>query len=138
MAQRAATPILVVEDSADVRRSLEWLLRVDGYRIVTAINGADALRKLQAGLRPCIILLDLNMPQMDGFEFRKRQLEDPDLAAIPVVVYSGISDPEAAAKQLHATAFLQKPFDLATLLATVEAHCAKPSPAVPPDLRRTG
>ena len=129
-------PILVVEDDADVRCSLEWLLRVEGYAVTTAIHGADALRQLQAGLRPCVILLDLKMRVMDGFEFRKLQLQDPQLARIPVIIYSGIVDPEPVATQLQATAHLQKPFDLGTLLTAVEAHCRKPAEAPPPILKR--
>ena len=136
MAHSIDAPILVVEDSADVRRSLEWFLRLDGYRVVTAINGADALEKLHAGLRPCIILLDLVMPQMDGFEFRQRQRTDPSLADIPVVVYSGVGDPKSAAKQLDAMAYLRKPLDLDSLLATIETHCNKDAKAASPKLKR--
>jgi len=137
MDKPVGAPILVVEDNADVRRSLEWFLRIDGYRVVTAINGADALKKLQAGLRPCIILLDLVMPEMDGFEFRQRQRRDPSIAAIPVVVYSGIGNPQSAANQLDAAAYLRKPLDLDSLLATIDAHCAKDSKS-DPQLKRAG
>jgi CheY-like chemotaxis protein len=129
-------PVLVVEDSAEVRRSLEWLLRGHGYAVVTAVHGADALRKLHAGLRPCLILLDLQMPEMDGFEFRQRQLQDPQLASIPVVVCSAIGDPDAAARQLKAEAYVQKPVELDALLAVVAAHCRKPVKAPPPELKR--
>ena len=134
--QFPAPPILVVEDSVEVRRSLEWLLRVEGYAVVTAVHGADALRKLQAGLQPCLILLDLHMPEMDGFEFRKRQLEDPQLAEMPVVVYSDIRDPVAVIKQLKPTAYVEKPLDLDKLLTVVEAHCHKPSTETDPKLNR--
>lgn len=128
-------PILVVEDSVEVRRSLEWLLSVEGYTVVTAINGADALRKLHAGLRPCIILLDLQMPEMDGFEFRRLQLQDPQVESIPIIIYADMVDPQTVAKQLKAAAYVQKPFDLDALLAVVAAHCDKP--VVPrPKLKR--
>lgn len=129
-------PILVVEDSVEVRRSLEWLLRAHGYAVVTAVHGADALRKLHAGLRPCLILLDLQMPEMDGFEFRQLQLQEPRLATIPVVVCSAIRDPDAAAKQLKAAAYVEKPVDLDALLAVVAAHCRKPFKERPPELKR--
>jgi CheY-like chemotaxis protein len=118
--------ILLVEDSVDVRQSMEWLLTMQGYAVVTAIHGADALRKLRGGLVPCLILLDLQMPEMDGFEFRTAQLQDPQLARIPVVVYSGFSDARTAAGQLNATAYLQKPLDLDALLTVVEKCCGKP------------
>ena len=138
MTEHDVAPILIVEDGPEVRQSLEWMLTIDGYRVVTAINGADALKKLQAGFRPCIILLDLHMPEMDGFEFRQRQLQDPDLASIPVVVYSGVSDAKAAAARLNAVAHLQKPLDLDQLLQVVETHCRKSGKADPPPLKRTG
>ena len=137
MAQESPTPpILVVEDSAEIRQSLEWLLRVDGFAVVTAVHGADALRKLQAGLRPCLILLDLQMPEMDGFEFRKLQLQAPQLAHIPVVVYADTKDPEAVTKQLQAAAFVRKPLDLDTLLAVVEKYCKKSLTSSPSRFKR--
>ena len=119
-------PILLVEDNSELRRSLEWLLKGEGYAVVTAIHGADALSKLQAGLRPCLIILNLEMPVMTGFEFRKAQLQDPQLAPLPVVVYSARSDPQLFATQLKATAYLQKPLDAEALLRVVEAHCRTP------------
>lgn len=128
--ESTVAPILVVEDSPEVRQSLEWLLRGEGYVVVSAIHGADALRKLQAGLRPCLILLDLEMPEMDGFEFRKAQLQDPELADIPVVVCSSLREPEVLARQITATAHLGKLFNIATLLTLVEAHCRR-RPAAP-------
>jgi CheY-like chemotaxis protein len=134
--QSPVPPILVVEDCTEVRRSLEWLLRAEGYAVVTAVHGADALRKLQAGLRPCLILLDLQMPEMDGFEFRKLQLQDLRLAPIPVLVYSGVRDPAATLKQLNAVAYVQKPLDLDKLLKIVETHCRKPVTARPVNLKR--
>ena len=137
MAQQFPTsPILVVEDDSDVRQSLEWLLTVDGYAVVTAVHGADALRKLQAGLRPCLILLDLQMPVMDGFAFRQLQLQDPQLAHIPVVVYADTRDPDTVVKRLKAVAVVQKPLDLDALLPIVEAHCRAPLKASPPKLKR--
>ncbi len=135
MVKQLAAPILVVEDSAEVRRSLDWLLRVEGYAVVTAVHGADALRKLQAGLRPCLILLDLKMPEMNGFEFRRLQLQDPELADIPVVIYSDVANPERVVQRLQAAAHVQKPFDLDALLAVVGAHCHRPVVTNPPKLK---
>ena len=110
---------------------VDWLL-VQGYAVHTAINGIDALDKLHAGLRPCLILIHLHTPAMDGFEFRRRQLDDPHLAGIPVVVYSGLYDPQMAAKVLNATAYLYTPFDIEMLRTIIEAHCTRrfwPSPS---------
>ena len=63
--------VLLVEDDLDIRQSMRFLLELDGFKVVTAANGAQALSQLRRGLRPCVILLDLMMPIMDGFEFRK-------------------------------------------------------------------
>ena len=129
-------PILLVEDNSELRRSLEWLLTGEGYAVVTAIHGADALGKLQAGLRPCLIILNLEMPEMNGFEFRKAQLQDAQLASIPLVIYSALSDPHMFAAQLKAAAYFQKPLDVEALLRVVEAHCRPPFKASANNPRR--
>src|SRR5262245_26845005 len=88
-----AKAVLVVEDSIDTRDSLAFLLRsVGGYQVSTAANGQEALDRLRAGPRPGLILLDLLMPTMDGWEFCHRLRQDPALASIPVVVVSGVGD----------------------------------------------
>ncbi len=124
-------PVLVVEHSPPVRRALvDWLL-LKGYAVQTAINGIDALDKLHAGLRPCLVLIHLQLPAMDGFEFRRKQLDDPQLAVIPVVVYSGLYDPQIAAEALDATAYVYTPFDIDALGRVIETHCKRrlwPSP----------
>ncbi len=123
--QPTGAAILVVENSPEVRHSLEWLLRAEGYVVVTAIHGPDALRKLRAGLRPCLILLDVEMPETDGVQFRQAQLQDPQLANIPVVVGSALVDSEILATQITATSHLGKLFDLEAVLRLVEAHCRR-------------
>jgi CheY-like chemotaxis protein len=115
-------PILIVDDDADVRDAMEYLLRSEGYSTVTAADGDDALTKLRAGLEPCLILLDLMMPWKDGFQFRREQLRDPRLSAIPVVVLSGRHQPEIDAPLLNAAAYLQKPVDPETLLPVIAQH----------------
>jgi CheY-like chemotaxis protein len=119
----AVPPVLLVEDDPDIRQAMKFLLELDGLRVATAANGAQALSKLRGGLRPCLILLDLMMPVMDGFEFRKQQMQDAALSAIPVVVYSGHYNPQASAARLGASAYLQKPLDVDALLRLVEEHC---------------
>ena len=85
-------PILVVEDEPDLRDALTWVLRQEGYAVSAAANGREALDWLRGSSSPWLILLDLRMPLMDGFEFRVRQLQEPNLAAIPVVVLSAYGD----------------------------------------------
>jgi CheY-like chemotaxis protein len=70
--------ILVIDDQPDARAGLEIMLRRDGYTVETAANGREALDKLWRGLRPCIILMDLMMPVMTGYEFRQEQMEYPE------------------------------------------------------------
>jgi CheY-like chemotaxis protein len=105
--------VLVVDDDEMVRESLALALELEGYATVRACDGIDALLALRTGARPDVILLDLEMPLMPGWEFRERQLADPDLATIPVVVVS--SSPRAVSADRR----LQKPFDLDALLRVV-------------------
>src|SRR4051812_17571750 len=82
--------VLVVEDEADLRALIVGLLEGDGYAAVGASNGEEALDVLRTTpRRPCLILLDLMMPRMDGWAFRAAQRRDPALASIPVVVVTG-------------------------------------------------
>jgi CheY-like chemotaxis protein len=114
-------PVLIVEDDADLREMMAQLLTLEGYRATTVANGRDALEYLHKGDTPEIILLDLMMPVMDGWEFRRRQTEDPALARVPVVVLSAL-DPSRAA-DLNGAAFLKKPLDFDRLLSLVRQHC---------------
>jgi CheY-like chemotaxis protein len=82
--------VLVVEDEAAARAGMEQLLRGAGYDAVGAPNGQAALDLLRSGIRPRAILLDLMMPVMDGWAFRREQLRDPQLAHIPVIVLSAL------------------------------------------------
>ena len=89
---RSAAPILLVEDDPELREALALVLESDGYVVVTAADGVEALERLHDRLRPRVIVLDLMLPVMDGFEFRVRQTEDPELAGIPVIVLSAGGD----------------------------------------------
>jgi CheY-like chemotaxis protein len=80
--------VLIVEDSEDHRTLAESFLRKGGYEAVCAHDGAEALRYLRAHATPDVILLDLRMPIMDGFAFLAAQQNEPELAVIPVVIYS--------------------------------------------------
>jgi CheY-like chemotaxis protein len=122
--QPSVKGVLIVEDNVDTRDSLAFLLRHEGYQVSTAANGQEALDRLRAGPRPGVILLDLLMPTMDGWEVSNRLGQDPALASIPVVVVSGVGDCPEKLASLHPAACLAKTADLATLLDTVRRHCA--------------
>lgn len=113
--------ILVVEDNDDVREMMAVTLELEGHEVSTAVNGRDALNKLRAGERPCVILLDLMMPVMNGWEFRRAIERDPILKSVPVVIVSA-----ATAELLHnadAAAYLAKPLDMEQLLHVVGGFC---------------
>ena len=117
--------ILLVEDDADSRACMASLLELEGYAVETAADGEEALRRLRNGLAPGLIVLDLMMPGMDGFQFRKEQLQDPKLSAIPVVIYSGHHDAKDNTALLTPNAYIQKPIDFDTFLDLVGAHCVR-------------
>jgi CheY-like chemotaxis protein len=105
-----STPVLIVDDDASMRELMTTALLYNGFGAVTAVNGAEALKYLHAGGEACVIVLDLMMPVMDGFEFRREQLRDPRLAAIPVVVLSTMAS--ARAFELAGCTALDKPKDV--------------------------
>jgi len=115
--------VLVVDDDADSRDTLADLLRAYGYEAVTAANGEEALAILREGEPPCLILLDLRMPVMSGWEFRRRQLADLDLASIPILVTTGVAPGSVEAKDLRVDVYLPKPFDVDLLLDVVRRYC---------------
>jgi two-component system, cell cycle sensor histidine kinase and response regulator CckA len=110
--------LLVVEDDADIREALDGLLSMEGFRVAGCSNGREALEWLRASPKPDIILLDLMMPVMDGWQFRVAQKDDPELATIPVLALSADSTAKAAA--IDAEAYLKKPVDYDTLIATID------------------
>jgi signal transduction histidine kinase len=120
-AQAAATRprILVVEDDHDIGVALGELLVDQGYEVTTCEDGRHALDLLQRSApAPDLIVLDLMMPVMDGWEFRQRQRSNPEVAKIPVLAIS--ADTSAKAAAIHAEAYLRKPFDSADLLHEVK------------------
>jgi two-component system chemotaxis response regulator CheY len=120
---RTGRSILVVEDDADVREAVATLLDIEGYDVLQAADGDEALRQLRSRLgRVVLILLDLHMPRMDGRAFRAAQLSDPDLAAIPVVIMSGATNGAVAAAQLGARAYFKKPVSPADLLTVAVTY----------------
>ena len=113
--------ILIVDDDNDVRSALSELLEEEGFTVVGAGNGREALARLRGGgVRPAVILLDLMMPGMDGWDFRCEQLRDPKLARVPIVVVSasGFSH-ESIRTQLHPAAYVEKPIEETALLGVI-------------------
>jgi CheY-like chemotaxis protein len=116
-----AAEILVVDDDRDIRESLQDVLELEGYAVSTARNGQEALAVARAS-RPALILLDLFMPVMDGVEFRRRQLQDPDLAQVPVVVVSAAPGVEQRVSELGVAGHLEKPLELDQLFDLISLH----------------
>jgi CheY-like chemotaxis protein len=113
-----STSILLVEDDQDIRESVSELLELEGYTTVSTINGRDALEQLHRMEKPCLILLDVMMPVMDGHAFMKKIQEEQPLAGIPVVVMSASHKPPEGAK-----GYLSKPLDIDELLGWVRSCC---------------
>jgi CheY-like chemotaxis protein len=115
--------VLIVDDDDTLRETLGMILQDEGYTVDMAANGQEALTHLRSAPAPCLILLDLMMPVMSGWEFRVRQRQDPALASIPVVVVSAVANNVERMDALEATAYFRKPVDLDALLAMVASHC---------------
>lgn len=111
--------VLIVDDDADIRSVLSEFLEFEEYAVATAANGSEALAFLRAQPHTGVVLLDLMMPVMDGFQFREAQKRDPSIASIPVVVMtaSGSLGPES----IDALDVLAKPLELDRLLDSLES-----------------
>ena len=114
--------VLLVDDDAEERDAIAHFLELQGAAVAVAGDGEEALNALRVDPLRCLILLDLNMPGMNGWEFRRRQLRS-SMAGIPVVVVSGLRDLAAAIQGMSASAALRKPVELELLLRAVGAHC---------------
>jgi two-component system, chemotaxis family, chemotaxis protein CheY len=113
--------ILFIEDHAVLREATKLVLESHGYEVLAVGRAAEALDLLHNGARPSVILLDLIMPDMDGFQFRERQMEDSLLASIPVVVWSGLHLAPSDSQRLHGATVLPKPVNPNVMLQTIEA-----------------
>src|SRR5438128_11923290 len=102
--------LLLVEDDPAILHPLRDLLELEGYSVVTAQDGIEALARLRTE-KPALIILDLMMPNMDGWEFRTRQLGDPSLSSVPVVVLTADPRAHSNSKALGDAIVLRKPFD---------------------------
>jgi CheY-like chemotaxis protein len=113
--------VLVVDDDPDIRESLREVLEDEGYEVACVGNGREALDHLKASQpRPCVILLDLMMPVMDGWQFRREQKQDADIAEIPLVVITATGKRPVL---IDAAELVMKPLDLSQLFAAVERYC---------------
>ena len=113
--------VLIIEDDAEIREMLSSLLAEEGFAVSTAPDGRAALDQLRNAARPPeLIVLDLMMPTMDGYQFREAQVADPKLRHIPVVVLTALSPGETARRAIDAARILHKPIDLTELLDVVE------------------
>lgn len=109
--------ILIVEDEKEIRENLKMILELEGYPVFTAVNGEDGLRVLKTMERPCLILLDLLMPVMNGMEFLAAKADEDIIAQIPVCIVSGVANrPDLDG----VSGFIKKPIDLDVLLKFVK------------------
>ena len=131
-AGKPAGPVLVVEDNDDVREAMLALIQSAGFRVRGAENGQHALEMLHDGSElPSLIVLDLMMPVMNGLEFRQRQLADPNLKQIPVVVVTAYGN-AIDRRRFSGAEVLGKPIELDRMLDVVRERCVRASPAAQP------
>ncbi len=123
MVDERCKSILIVEDEELIRENLRMLLEFEGYSVVTASNGQDGLEKLRKMPHPCLILLDLLMPVMNGMEFLAEKAKEDTLASLPVCVVSGVPDKPDLPGMSH---FVKKPVDFDGLIEFVKRYCGVP------------
>ena len=127
----APTPIrhevLIVDDDADIRDAVTVVLQMEGFAVAPACGVEDAYRRMRDGFRPCVVLLDLHMPELDGWAFLDRMRDEPSLADVPVAIVSGDANQRAAAAAAGCD-FLLKPVRPAQLVAAVGKHCLRHRP----------
>jgi CheY-like chemotaxis protein len=119
-----AHAILLVEDDDFIRQEISEALEDEGYSVATAAHGKEALALLAEGTRPSVVLLDLMMPVMNGWEFLKAFKKDESFAGIPVVILSAFAD-RATIIGGDAISVLRKPINLNALFNVLEEHCAE-------------
>jgi CheY-like chemotaxis protein len=123
--ERSQPTVLVVDDDEGIRATIAESLRLDGYWVLTARHGAEALEVLAAEGQPCVILLDMRMPVMDGWAFAAvHRARGP---GAPIVAVTAAQDAASWAAEIGAADVLPKPFELDALTAVVERACGPPS-----------
>ena len=121
---RPNKPVLVVEDHADLREMVELILQLDGFQVCTAGDGLEAFACL-AERQPCLILLDVSMPRMDGIAFGRalRSHPDPELARTPIILLTALNDTRQAIQATQAVQVFRKPIPITEVVKAVERHC---------------
>lgn len=119
-------PVLIVEDHDDTRTMLEAYVALEGFSVFTAAHGSEAFQLLEHH-PPCIILLDLNMPDMDGVMFSRelRRLPDPVLAETPIVLFTAVTDVGDALRATDAVSLLRKPAEPGQILEVIKRFCRR-------------
>ena len=112
--------VMIVDDEPDIRDALCETLERLNYRVSLATSGLDALRQLRLGARPAVILLDLMMPDMDGYQLLVELRRDAALARIPVLVITAAGDARSEASKLQVAGYLQKPCSSEEIVTTIE------------------
>ena len=123
MSQGHDAVILYVEDEIDTRDAVTFALKNQGYRVFGVANGQTALDYLRSSPPPCLILLDLMVPVMDGWQFMAVRARDPNLMSIPVVIVSAHTSIQRQTTPLKAAGYLTKPIDVDLLFETVRKYC---------------
>lgn len=123
--------VLVVEDHRTIRDSMVQVLDLEGFKGIPAANGQEALDYLNAGGAVSVIVLDLVMPVMDGWAFRRAQSRDPRISNIPTILLSALEG-MALEDTTPAAAIFQKPVDIPMLIATLRTLCCRPSASLEP------
>ena len=117
------THALVADDEPHIGRIIKMKLEQGPFRVTLVYDGREALEVLRREDDIRLVLLDLMMPHMNGWEFRRKQLQDPAIASIPVVLLTGAGNAVKAIDDLHVAATIEKPVELDTLLAEVAHYC---------------
>jgi CheY-like chemotaxis protein len=117
----AQKSILIIEDDEGIRETLKVMLEFEGYTVSASANGKDAIDTLGKIPKPGLILLDLMMPIMNGWEFSEHVSHTPEWSTIPVVVLTAFADKEQPLK--HARTTLKKPIEIEDLLKVVRQYC---------------
>jgi CheY-like chemotaxis protein len=128
--------VLIVDDDCGIRETVAELLEDEGYVTSVAANGRDALRQIEdRSASPCLIILDLRMPVMDGASFREQQLRVPKLASIPTIVVTAEREPRQRVEVMAVNGWLEKPLDIDRLLDVVRDRCSIDCDVRPPIAR---
>jgi CheY-like chemotaxis protein len=117
--QHGSETILIVEDDPSALMAMREVLEMEGYSVLAAHDGQEALKAVAHNPPPCLILLDLMLPVMDGWELRRRIKQNPSLSNVPVIVVSALVPP----RPIEAQAVLRKPVDIRQLLQMIARYC---------------